>query len=114
MISPEHQIECTIFSEQNVQVDTDKFNYPIEPIYDIILPLRILSFKSPKTQNFEKWKPFWKLMSHFENLKKKKDWIEQQKYIVDYIMNTLKLPNVTEDQILTILAIDHINGHTGI
>ena len=52
-------------------------------------------------------------MSHFENLKKKKEWMEKQKYIVDYITNTLKLPNVTEDQILTILAIDHINGHTG-
>ena len=51
-------------------------------------------------------------MSQLDQLKKNSEWVEKQKYVVDYILNILKLPNVTEDMILTVLAIDKINGIT--
>ena len=106
----EHQMECSIFAKQNVKIKNDQFDYSSsEPAYDLILPLRLLFLKSDP----EKWKTFWKLMSHHGNLKKKSDWVDKQKYVVDYILNTLKLPNITEDIILTILGINHVNGVTG-
>ena len=108
--SEEHRAECSIFEQQNVQISVDKFTYQNpQKEYDLILPLRMLALKS---RNPSKWKPIWKLMSQLDQLKKKSEWIEKQKYVVDYILNTLKLPNVTEDMILTLLAIDKINGIT--
>ena len=107
--SEEHQAECSIFNEQNVKISVEKFNYQnTQKEYDLIMPLRILSLKT----NPSKWKPLWKLMSQLDQLKKNSEWVEKQKYVVDYILNILKLPNVTEDMILTVLAIDKINGIT--
>ena len=108
----EHQQECSIFAKQNVKIKNhDQFNYSSsESVYDLIIPLRIIFLKSSDP---EKWKQFWKLMSHYGHLKKKSEWIDKQKYVVDYILNTLKLPDITEDIILTILGINHINGVTG-
>ena len=108
--SEEHRAECSIFEQQNVQISVEKFTYQNpQKEYDLILPLRMLALKS---RNPSKWKPIWKLMSQLDQLKKKSEWVEKQKYVVDYILNTLKLPNVTEDMILTLLAIDKINGIT--
>merc|ERR1712156_245949 len=91
-------------SQQNVQISVEKFTYQNpQKEYDLILPLRMLALKS---RNPSKWKPIWKLMSQLDQLKKKSEWVEKQKYVVDYILNTLKLPNVTEDMILTLLAIN--------
>ena len=81
----------------------------VEQAYDLILPLRLLSLKSDP----ERWKQIWKLMSHSDNLKKKKEFLEKHKFVVDYILTRLKIPDVDEDLILDLLAIDHINGHTG-
>ena len=72
----EHQAECKVLP----QVDSYNFNYTdFEPMYDVILPLRILLLKdSPK------WKPFIKMMSQLENHKKSGKWKEDQ--------NKLSLP----------------------
>ena len=89
----------------------DQFDYSSsESAYDLILPLRMLYLKSSDP---DKWKQFWKLSSHIGNFKKKNEWVDKQKYVVDFILNTLKLPDITEDIILTILGIIHVNGVTG-
>ena len=92
-----------------MKISVEKFNYQNpQKEYDLILPLRMLALKS----NPSKWKPLWKLMSQLDQLKKRTEWVEKQKYVVDFILNILKLPNVNEDMILTLLAIDKINGIT--
>ena len=107
--SEEHRAECSIFEQQNVKISVEKFIYQDpQKEYDLIMPLRMLSLKL----NPSKWKPFWKLMSQLDQLKKNSEWVEKQKYVVDFILNILKFPNVTEDMILTLLAIDKINGIT--
>ena len=58
------------------------------------------------------WKPFWKLMSHLAEFKQNKEWMEKQKPICDFILNKMKIPDVTQEMLLTILAIDSINGRT--
>ena len=103
----EHQQECSIFAKQNVKIKNhDQFDYSSsESAYDLILPLRMLYLKSSDP---DKWKQFWKLSSHIGNFKKKNEWVDKQKYVVDYILNTLKLPDITEDIILTILGLGAI------
>ena len=107
----EHQMECALFTQQNVKVNADNFNYELfEPDYDLILPLRILSLK----QNPEKWAIIMKMCSQLGNLKKNSDWVKKQKYVVDYILNTMKLPDVSEDLLLTVMGIIQINQYEGI
>jgi len=104
--SADHQMECSFFAKQNMKntADQNSVNY-----YDIILPLRILSLrKKPEVL----WKPFWKLMSHLDEFKQNKEWLEKQKIVSDFILKKMKIPDVTEEMILTILAIDAINGRT--
>ena len=97
----EHQAECKVLP----QVDSYNFNYTdFEPMYDVILPLRILLLKdSPK------WKPFIKMMSQLENHKKSDKWKEDQKHVIDFLLE-LKLPDVDENLIYTILAIIETNS----
>ena len=105
----DHRAECAFFEQQNVKIAVEKFSYQHpQKEYDLILPLRMLALKSNPT----KWKPLWKLMSQLNQFKKEAEWIEKEKYVVDYILNILKLPDVTQDMVLTILAIDKINGIT--
>ena len=99
-------MECSFFAKQNMKntADQNSVNY-----YDIILPLRILSLrKKPEVL----WKPFWKLMSHLDEFKQNKEWLDKQKIVSDFILKKMKIPDVTEEMILTILAIDAINGRT--
>ena len=103
-------MECALFTQQNVKVNADNFNYELfEPDYDLILPLRILSLK----QNPEKWAIIMKMCSQLGNLKKNSDWVKKQKYVIDYILNTMKLPDVSEDLLLTVMGIIQINQYEG-
>merc|ERR1719464_1676174 len=67
----------------------------------------ILSLRKSKP---DLWKPFWKLMSHLAEFKQNKEWMEKQKPVCDFILNKMKIPDVTQEMLLTILAIDSING----
>ena len=51
-------------------------------------------------------------MSHLDEFKQNKEWMEKQKPICDFILNKMKIPDVTQEMLLTILAIDSINGRT--
>ena len=103
-------MECKFFTPHRVKMYVQNQNYStVEQAYDLILILRLLSLKSDP----ERWKQIWKLMSHSDNLKKKTAFLEKHKFVVDYILTRLKIPDVDEDLILDLLAIDHINGHTG-
>ena len=51
-------------------------------------------------------------MSHLAEFKQNKEWMEKQKPICNFILNKMKIPDVTEEMLLTILAIDSINGRT--
>ena len=74
-------------------------------MYDTILPLKILALKDSAN-----WKPFWKLMSQSEKLQQKSStWKEGQKHIIDFLLD-LKLPNVDENLIYTVLAIIETNS----
>ena len=99
-------MECSILAQENVKLtDDERFINS----YDLILPLRILSLRSKPKQ----WKPFWKMMSHLKAFKQNKEWMEKQKNVLDFILKKLKIPDVSEELLLTILAIDSVNGRTG-
>ena len=86
--SPEHTPECQIFSDRGVKINSESFCYDdIEPMYDVISPVRILWQREYEP---EKWKIFWKLMSHIDDWMTSKEWRESHFTILDYILNTLK------------------------
>ena len=92
--SPEHLPECQMFSAKNVKISSESFDYDdIEPMYDIICPLRILWQREHQP---DKWRIFWKLMSQVENWIESK-WngsrkmMESHQMIIKYIINVLKL-----------------------
>jgi len=101
--SDEFQTICKLLPK----VDGYNFNYSdYEPMYDTILPLKILALKDSPN-----WKPFWKLMSQSEKLlQKSTTWKEGQKHVIDFLLD-LKLPDdVDENMIYTILAIIETNS----
>ncbi len=96
-------MECQFFG--NVKVDGENFNYStFEVLYDVILPLRVLSLRETP-----QWKVVINLKHHLKELQQRPSWKDGHKFVIDYITSTLKL-NVSEDTILTILAIDQANS----
>ena len=70
-------------------MDVSKFNYKgVEPLYDVIPPLRALALKTKRPEN---WKIFWNLMSHLDNWKKDPSWKESHQYIIDFLLDKLKV-----------------------
>ena len=89
--SPEHAPECEIFASRNVKVDSNTFNYDdIEPMYDVICPIRVLWQREHEPQ---KWSIFWKLMSHVDDWSLSSDWKRSHENIVKYIIEDLKIGN---------------------
>ena len=87
--SPEHYPECQMFSSRDVKICCKQFNYDgIEPMYDIICPVRVLWQRENQP---EKWNIFWKLMSHIDNWMASEDWKQGHRMIVNYILENLQI-----------------------
>ena len=101
----DHKLECSLFEKQGVTVNPREFNFRggPEPLYDVIKPLRVLGLNSKDLD------VFMGLMSHLEEWKCREGFYESHKAAVNYILDELKLPNVTEEIILKIFAIGYTN-----
>ena len=70
-------------------MDSSKFCYEDkEPLYDVIAPIRALALKE---SNPDEWKLVWNLMSHLDNWMKDPEWKESHQYILDFILDTIKV-----------------------
>ena len=87
--SPEHLPECEIFSTKSINVPSEKFKYngEVEPLYDVVAPVRVLWQRDHEP---EKFLIFWKLMSHVDNWMKSKEWIKSHEKITKFILEVLK------------------------
>ncbi len=69
--------------------DVSKFKFDeVEPMYDVIPPLRALALRD---QDPALWKLFWNLMSHYDNWMKDPDWKISHQYIIDFLLDKLKV-----------------------
>ena len=70
-------------------MDTSAFNFDdAEQMYDVIPALRALAIRDKQP---ETWKLFWNLMSHLDNWMKDPEWKVSHQYIIDFILDKLKV-----------------------
>ena len=72
-------------------MDTSAFKFDdAEQMYDVIPALRALAIRDKQP---ETWKLFWNLMSHLDNWMKDPEWKVSHQYIIDFILDKLKVIN---------------------
>jgi len=75
--------------KQNYKVDSSKFCFDDkEPLYDVIPPIRALSLKESSPSE---WRLLQNLMSHLDNWMVDPEWKESHQYIIDFILDTIKV-----------------------
>ena len=76
------------------RMDTSGFNFDeAEQMYDVIPALRALAIRDKQPEN---WKLFWNLMSHLDNWMKDPEWRVSHQYIIDFILDKLKVLQTEE------------------
>ncbi|TRY73768.1 hypothetical protein TCAL_00957 [Tigriopus californicus] len=101
-----HTPECKVFQRKNVKVDTSTFKYQeVEPMYDIILPLRVLVLKA---QDPTLAKQFFHLESHVTKWKQTKSWNGSHAKIWNYLKDTLSM-ETSQEEISNIFGILYTN-----
>ena len=110
--SPDHKLECKIFAKYGVKLNIKdlKFDQP-EPMYDLITPIRMLALKLNDQSG---WKALTNLSSHNEIWNEQPAWKKQHQKVIDYILKTMKLNDVTENLILDLYGIAYINDFSAL
>ena len=99
-----HRDECRFYLSQGVKVDAKTFCYDKpEPLYDVITPLRVFLSRE---SNPDAHRIFLELESHLEKWKQVENWVENHRYIVQYLQKRI---DVTEEEILTVFGICYTN-----
>ncbi|QQP39486.1 Protein msta_ isoform Alike, partial [Caligus rogercresseyi] len=100
----DHSAECRLYaSKPEKKPDYRKFNYAgIEPLYDVIAPLRLLTEKGRSN----KWDTAMKLMSHLG------DWKDHDA-VKEQILSLFPVDYTDEEEIYTIFGIFYTNDLAG-
>ena len=89
----DHLLECGIFQKSGIKIDINEFktNQKIQsvvPLYDMIIPLRMLALRSQRNQ--ESWEKLTSLMSHSEEWAKNSTWKQKHKHAIGLFLSVQK------------------------
>ena len=89
----DHLLECGIFQKAEIKIDTNEFktdqkNQSVVPLYDMIIPLRMLALRSKRNQ--ESWEKLTSLMSHSEEWTKDSTWKQKHKHAIGLFLSVQK------------------------
>ena len=89
----DHLLECGIFQKSGIKIDINEFktNQKIKsvvPLYDMIIPLRMLALRSKRNQ--ESWEKLTSLMSHSEEWAKDSTWKQKHKHAIGLFLSVQK------------------------
>ena len=89
----DHLLECGIFQKAGIKIDTNEFktdqkNQSVVPLYDMIIPLRMLALRSQRNQ--ESWEKLTSLMSHSEEWAKDSTWKQKHKHAIGLFLSVQK------------------------
>ena len=86
----DHLLECGIFQKSGIKIDINEFktNQKIKsvvPLYDMIIPLRMLALRSKRNQ--ESWEKLTSLMSHSEEWAKDSTWKQKHQHAIGLFLS---------------------------
>ena len=89
----DHLLECGIFQKSGIKIDTNEFktdqkNQSVVPLYDMIIPLRMLALRSKRNQ--ESWEKLTSLMSHSEEWAKDSIWKQKHQHAIGLFLSVQK------------------------
>ena len=89
----DHLLECGIFQKSGIKIDINEFKtdqkiQSVVPLYDMIIPLRMLALRSQRNQ--ESWEKLTSLMSHSEEWAKNSTWKQKHKHAIGLFLSVQK------------------------